>query len=92
MAFDARKLKKFCQAEIRRFAKDHQDEVFYAFAIDAALLCLNSEREYKKTVKQYRERWDYGRRPIDRWDDLSPWDLQDADQILTYAEEDDGLD
>ncbi|QCE43394.1 ankyrin repeat domain-containing protein [Psychroserpens sp. NJDZ02] len=38
---------------IAEFAKTHQDDVFYVFAIDGALLCLNSEKALKNTLKEY---------------------------------------
>jgi hypothetical protein len=92
MTFDVTKLKRFCIAEIRRFAKDHQDETFYAFAIDASLLCLNSEQQFKRTLQEYRERWDFENRPIERWKDLTESDLSDAELMLQMEEEFAGLD
>jgi hypothetical protein len=82
----------FCVAEIKRFAQAHQGETFYAFAIDENLLCLNSEEAFARTLKKYQENWDHKIRPIERWEELLKWEVSDADQILEYCEEDDGLD
>ncbi len=48
--FDVERLADFAEAEIQTFAMMHQDETFYAFAIDAQLLCLNSEEQFQKTL------------------------------------------
>ena len=39
------------------FYQEHHDETFYAMAIDANMLCLNSEEEFKKTLEQYRSKY-----------------------------------
>ena len=52
--FDVERLADFAEAEIHRFAAEHQEEAFYAFAIDAQLLCLNSEAQFEKTLAAYR--------------------------------------
>jgi hypothetical protein len=92
MAFDVERLFEFCVAEIKRFAQTHQGETFYAFAVDEGLLCLNSEEAFARTLEKYQENWDHKIRPIERWEELSKWEVSDADQILEYSEEDDGLD
>lgn len=47
-----------CVDYIDKFALDHQDETFYAFAIDAGLLCMNSEEGAQKILNQYSENWE----------------------------------
>jgi hypothetical protein len=42
---------------IESFAKEHIAETFYAFAIDADMLCLNSLQEFEKTLQQYALKW-----------------------------------
>ncbi|MBV9849111.1 MAG: hypothetical protein JO250_05420 [Armatimonadetes bacterium] len=54
MMFDVEKLTDFAEAEIQRFATTHQDETFYAFCIDAQLLCLNSEEQLEKTLASHQ--------------------------------------
>jgi hypothetical protein len=39
---------------INRFSVDHKDETFYAFAIDADMLCLNSEEKFSTTLLKYQ--------------------------------------
>ena len=68
MAFDVPKLADFAEAEIRGFAaQTRQYEVskslvlgapherFYAFAIDADLLCLNTLESFAQCLDAYRE-------------------------------------
>lgn len=64
MSFDVDKLIEYCEAALEAFAKDHQDETFYAFAIDADMLCLNSLEQFEITLKEYQDRWDRRTRPI----------------------------
>ncbi|MFC0604152.1 DUF4303 domain-containing protein [Winogradskyella pulchriflava] len=52
--FDTEKLTEFAISKITEFAKEHPNETFYGFSIDASLLCLNSEEEFKKTLKFYQ--------------------------------------
>ena len=92
MAFDVEKLTTFCMDEIRRFAERHQNEVFYAFAIDASLLCLNSEEEFAATLRQYQDEWDRKTRPVQRWEDLTEGDLRDSEFLLGLHERHSGLD
>ena len=51
--FDTEKLTEFAINKITEFAKEHPNETFYGFSIDASLLCLNSEEEFEKTLKYY---------------------------------------
>ena len=55
--FDTEKLTEFAISKITGFAKKHPNETFYGFSIDASLLCLNSEEEFQKTLKYYREKF-----------------------------------
>ncbi|WCO03550.1 DUF4303 domain-containing protein [Psychroserpens ponticola] len=55
--FDTNKLTEFAIAKITKFAKEHQEETFYGFSIDTNLLCLNSEEEFQKSLKYYREKF-----------------------------------
>jgi len=52
--FDVTKLINHTVKAIKDFAKKHQDETFYVFAIDGGLLCLNSEEAFEKTLKNYQ--------------------------------------
>lgn len=42
-SFDIKKLFINSKNAIKDFARDHQDETFYAFCVKANMLCLNSE-------------------------------------------------
>ena len=75
MAFDIDKLFKFCTEEINNFGEKHQNESFYGFAIDASLLCLNSEEEFSVSLKRYQDEWDYDNRSILTWDELTERDI-----------------
>ena len=55
--FDTVKLTKYIEQEISTFAKEHQNETFYGFAIDANLLCLNSVEKFEETLLNYQEKW-----------------------------------
>jgi hypothetical protein len=92
MSFDLDKLESFCAAEIERFAQAHREETFYAFAIDADLLCLNSEEQFEQSVKRYQEKWDRQTRHVERWEDLSENDLREIRWLLEMAEKFSGID
>jgi len=55
--FNVNKLTKDAIKSIIEFSEKHGDEVFYGFAIDANLLCLNSEEQFKQTLEKYRNDW-----------------------------------
>lgn len=55
--FDTEKLTEFAINKIAEFAKNHPNEIFYGFSIDANLLCLNSEEKFQKYLKYYREKF-----------------------------------
>ncbi len=75
MAFDIDRLVDFSIKEIADFAKNHQNELFYGFAIDASLLCLNSEQAAITTLLKYRDEWERDYRSIARWEDLTSRDI-----------------
>ena len=54
MPFDVDQLTAFCRDVIEHFAAEHLDETFHAFAIDASMLCLNSEEIAKETLEGIR--------------------------------------
>ncbi len=92
MAFDVHSLVRFSISEIHRFAVGHPNERFYAFAIDANLLCVNSEEAFARTLQQYQNDWDRKARPFEAWSELSPHDISDADYLLETHVEYSGLD
>jgi hypothetical protein len=55
--FDIDRLTRFAFKSIIDFSQKHLDEVFYGFAIDANLLCLNSEEQFVSTLEKYRHQW-----------------------------------
>lgn len=55
--FDIDKMFIESKKAIKNFAKEHSGETFYAFSIDADMLCLNSEEEFKKTLKYYQKKY-----------------------------------
>ena len=55
--FDIEKLFNGVRKAVAEFAAKHADETFYAFAIDADMLCLNSEEDFAETLAQYKSRW-----------------------------------
>ena len=52
--FNVETMTSFAEEQIKSFLKNHKSEVFYAFAIDDGLLCLNSLSEFEKTLKTYQ--------------------------------------
>jgi hypothetical protein len=52
--FNIQKMTDVAVEAIHQFASGHQDETFYAFAIDANMLCLNSLEELSNTVTRYQ--------------------------------------
>ncbi|MDP1588516.1 MAG: hypothetical protein Q8M07_12275 [Prosthecobacter sp.] len=77
MAFNIPKLLDHSISAIREFASQHPGEHFYAFAIDASLLCLNSEEEFAKKLKSYRDRDARRRRIITDLHEVTAEDMQD---------------
>ncbi len=54
--FDLPKMTHAAAAAIAEFAKAHPDEHFYGFAIDANMLCLNSEEAFSQCLAEYQQR------------------------------------
>lgn len=52
--FDLDQLFDVVQTSVRDFAASHGDETFYAFAIDADMLCLNSEEDFAESLAKYQ--------------------------------------
>jgi hypothetical protein len=57
MSFDIDGLATFAHAAIASFAKRSYGETFYAFAIDASLLCLNSVEQFEMTLASYQAKF-----------------------------------
>lgn len=51
--------KMFIEAKraIEVFANKHKEETFYAFSIDASMLCLNSLEKFDITLKYYQQQY-----------------------------------
>jgi hypothetical protein len=91
MTFDIDRLLDFSIREIENFAKTHQHELFYGFAIDASLLCLNSEQAAFATLRQYQDEWEQDNRSIAKWEDLTARDIERDETLLESAAEYSGL-
>jgi hypothetical protein len=92
MAFYIDRLFDFSIRAIESFAESHQDELFYGFAVDASLLCLNSEQAAITTLLKYRDEWERDHRPIARWEDLTSRDIDRSESLLESEAEYCGLD
>jgi Domain of unknown function (DUF4303) len=68
--FDVDNLVDFALIEIKKFAEEHKDETFYAFSIDADMLCLNSEEKFQKTLASYKEKYPKSYNSQEKIDDL----------------------
>jgi len=55
--FDLDRLLEASVAAISTFATAHRSETFYAFAIDANMLCLNSEEKFAKSLREYQSKY-----------------------------------
>jgi hypothetical protein len=64
----------FCVQQIEKFAKEHNNETFYGFAIDSNMLCLNSEEEAEKTLTEYIKKWEYRNRELNSYDEMTDED------------------
>jgi hypothetical protein len=53
-SFDLTRLLDASVQAISNFAASHSDEEFYALAIDANILCLNSTQSFAATLQKYR--------------------------------------
>ncbi|MCB9920534.1 MAG: hypothetical protein H6822_00040 [Planctomycetaceae bacterium] len=92
MSFDVDRLLEHCRTSIERFAREHPNETFYAFAIDADMLCLNSLEQFAQTLHAYQSNWDRQTRRIDNISDLTEEDLRDEEFGLKIEAECCGLD
>jgi len=92
MSFNLDRLELHCLEQISKFASKHASERFYAFAIDAMLLCLNSVEEHEKTVKRYYQNWDRALSHLESWEDLSEQDHLNAEWLLEFNSEHGDLD
>jgi len=54
VSFSVNTLLTYSESRIAQFAEKHRDETFYAFAIDASLLCLNSLEGFNETLQEYQ--------------------------------------
>lgn len=82
MPFDLDILTEFSIDAIQRFAMSHREESFYAFAIDANLLCLNSEEACAKTLREYQESWERKNRLVSVWEELAKEEAKSAIDML----------
>jgi Domain of unknown function (DUF4303) len=55
--FDHEKMLAYSLEEIKKFSRQHQNETFYGFSIDAMLLCLNSVEAFEKSLEECRSRY-----------------------------------
>lgn len=78
MSFDVGKMREFAKQAIKKFADEHQNETFYAFAIDASLLCLNSVEKYDATLVTRRQQWAEQNTPVSCFAELDEFDQEDA--------------
>lgn len=92
MSFDMDRLFSFVCSEVARFSETHRDETFYGFAIDAALLCFNSEECFQKSLASYQNKWEQDSRVIAGWDELTERDLSQSEYLLELTAETEGLD
>lgn len=92
MAFDVDKLFTDCRAKIQQFARAHPRETFYAFAIDANMLCLNSNEQFARTLHEYQSRWERQTRTIESLAEMSEEDWRDDEFTLKLAQKHKGLD
>jgi hypothetical protein len=92
MAFVVNKLAAHCITFIRDFAKAHADETFYAFAIDASMICLSSVEKFEEILKKYQDRWLRETRPISSMAEMTEKDHEAEKFGLDSAERYLGLD
>jgi hypothetical protein len=92
MPFDLEKLASFCIDRIREFASRHSDEIFYAFAIDANLLCMNSEEMAEIILAKYRKDWEHIHRQIRNLSELTDLDWLGTETLLEVSAEFNDLD
>ncbi len=82
MSFNLDSLLQKSVESIREFSSQHEDETFYAFAIDENLLCLNSVEEFQKTLYRYREKDQHDRRALKSWVEVDERDIKRFDYMF----------
>ena len=92
MPFDVEKMLALCESKIKEFARQHAGERFYAFAIDASMLCFNSIERFEESLREYQVRWDRQTRVIESMSELTEEDQRDEKFGLDLAEKYQGLD
>ncbi len=75
--YDIEKMYADIATQVQAFAEKHPGETFYAFAIDAGLLCLNSEEKFAKTLEEYKRNWQERNSKQETIEDLDEFDLED---------------
>jgi hypothetical protein len=91
MAFDIDKMTSFSISAIRAFSERHQSETFYAFAIDASMLCLNSEECAAATLTKYRDKWIQSTRELQSINHMTEADKKESKFVLDLAAKYKGL-
>lgn len=93
--FDVDVLTNFAIQKIKSFAKDHVDETFYGFAIDASYIKMNSIETFEKTLEEYQSKWpnDYNtpEKIQTLKNNIGDWKYTLADFIETCNENEDGF-
>ncbi|WP_017850884.1 DUF4303 domain-containing protein [Leptospira interrogans serovar Szwajizak] len=93
--FDIDVLTNFAIQKIKSFAKDHVDETFYGFAIDASYIQMNSIEAFEKTLEEYQSKWpnDYNtpEKIQTLKNNVGDWKYTLADFIETCNENEDGF-
>jgi len=75
MPFDIEKMLSHIMDSVNNFHELHKDETFYAFVIDAELLCMNSVEKYEKCLEEMRLDWEFRTRELKKWEELTKKDI-----------------
>ncbi|UOG57359.1 DUF4303 domain-containing protein [Leptospira noguchii] len=93
--FEVDVLTNFAIQKITSFAKDHVDETFYGFAIDASYIKMNSVEAFAKTLEEYQLKWpnnyDTPEKIQKLKNNVGDWKYTLADFIETCNENEDGI-
>jgi hypothetical protein len=90
--FDLDKMFVTAKNAIEAFAKDHTQEIYYAFSIDSSLLCLNSLEKLKYYQEKYPEHYSTPENIEDLkyntgdWEYQGFFDLNDGFNEALYSE------
>ena len=57
LGFNVEKMLIDSKKAIEYFAKQHQEETFYAFSIDSNMLCLNSMEKFNENLNFYQKKY-----------------------------------